>query len=418
MQFGKEFESKFNQNAKAEKARQKLLRQEEGNTKQQLLEGMSRFLRQTQQACMKGASLEQLSSMVNQQYQNLQNVYCRNGVVSPNFSKKLTLRTKLVPVPFKNTDTQVQFSCHDIPDKDEIITSEAVPFYAPETQITYSKDNRDFSPYWHRAVELYFQDFGVLENQSSQEEQIAKNFQLCLPQDKLVYKMEFPIQTKPLIFQNYTTKNNQWETVDHRGRCTKNSIPLLAYGGFYHPNHSLAEIQNYFTAVISSDKEGGSYIIPQDEKPYLRFYKSMKMREIYNMTLEGGKNSLGWFLYFADSLPSTALLSLSEHLKQGLAEVILEDQTTKEKYCYISEDYKHDPKGPDRTAVDITFVPKMIKIEDELPSDYASTLSLFAFKHLTLLWKIHRSLHILLMDNLANQSLFMIFLLYMVVLKI
>ncbi|MGI4852401.1 MAG: hypothetical protein ACRYGR_10770 [Janthinobacterium lividum] len=95
------FEDKFNQNAKAEKARQKLLRQEEGNTKQQLLEGMSRFLRQTQQACMKGSSLEQLSCMVNQQYQNLQSVYCRNGVVPPNFPKKLTLRTKLVPLPFK-----------------------------------------------------------------------------------------------------------------------------------------------------------------------------------------------------------------------------------------------------------------------------------------------------------------------------
>ncbi|MGI4852400.1 MAG: hypothetical protein ACRYGR_10765 [Janthinobacterium lividum] len=271
----------------------------------------------------------------------------------------------------KNTDTQIQFSRYDISDRDEIITSEAVPFYAPETQTTYSKDNSDFSHYWHRAVELYFQDFSVLENQNSQKEQIIENFQLCLPQDKLVYKIEFPIQTKPLIFQSYTWKNNQWETVDHKGRSTKHSIPLLAYGGFYHPDHSLDKIQNFFAQfkVTSPAKEGGSYIIPEGEKPYLKLHQAGRLKEVHNMTLEGGKKPDGWFVYFTDSLPSSALLPLSEHLKQGLAEVILEDQTTKEKYCYISEDYKHDPKGPDHTAVDITFVLKMIKIEDELPSD-------------------------------------------------
>lgn len=262
------------------------------------------------------------------------------------FPQTLVLRARLVPVPFQTLTSQAEDYPTQVQYMNNSQAKNTISFYALSS--AYAGFEALAQSSWYKAVELRYQHYGLQDGKPFQGSHIRQNLQIILDANKVIYRKDFHFQTKNRLIQRYViVTQDHWVVTDAHGTNVINGTPLMAYGGFYRSGITIDKIGPVF-AVIACHSDFTD----------LRLFSLSALKEKGVMPPYGGKCGASQW-YFADKLPRSFLLPLSASLQEGFAEVVLEDQTTKETCRYISKNYTY--VGAGYTEIDITFVQNLKK---------------------------------------------------------
>lgn len=253
------------------------------------------------------------------------------------FPASVILRTKIVPVPLKDTSSRVQLIINNK-------AMRAVPYYGVDA-VRGGNDEAIAKFSCNRAIELHFTGYGLFDDKPFQGEELQE-IKLILPPDRAVLRKEFQVQTDPLLIQqlSFSPQDVCMVTPPH-GKTRSESTPVLGYGGYCKAGISIEKIVMIFSVILSSD-----------QTTYLKLYSLIALKKENIIPPHGGvKSNSRWF--FEDDLTKDQCNSLADSIQQGLAKITLQHKSSKELLTYTSKTYQQ--LELESGEVDITFMPQL-----------------------------------------------------------